>query len=181
MNPADANRLRNHIRSLNEEAVWSLLLEFFMHQDINAAKVHATGEHGMDVVAFVDSGKDVLGKGYNVLIQAKKGRLGLDRWRKEVLYQLLEAPYYDIPHANYSDHLARRVLLIVTDTATPEAQDSIKLFNRKHDITVELWELDDLIRRFDSTGFAKRKLEQITGVGQVTEDVLIPPAVGESE
>jgi len=192
MNPGAFNRLKEYIQSLEERQLWALLVEYSQKLGIRANIVHSTGEHGMDVVAFIDPSKDILGTGCNILIQAKTGQLGLEKWRKKVLYQILELPYFTIPHSNYTDHLARRVLLVVTGSATLEVQRSIKEFNKKHDITIELWEVDDLIKQFDRYDFANLKLEQITGVGypargivepptalgQPGEDVYVPPVMG---
>jgi hypothetical protein len=174
------NQLKEYIQGLTERELWALLVEYFLHLGIKADIVHSTGEHGMDVAVLIDPSNDLLGIGCNVLIQAKTGQLGLERWREKVLYQILELPYYTIPHPSYTDHLARRVLLVVTGSATLEARRSIEEFNKKHDFTIELWEIDEVIRQFDRHDFAELKLEQITGVGYPAEAVLEPPtAFGE--
>lgn len=181
MEPAALQQLRAYLESLEERQVWSLLVEYFVYQGIQAAIVHGTGEHGMDVVAYVNQEKDFLRRGYNIIAQAKTGKLDLDTWRKDVLFQILEMPYYRIPHQDYVDHLPRRVVLVVTGEITYEARNSIEEFNKKHDVTIEAFELTDLIRLFDRTGFATCKLEQITGVGQpelISAEVSPPPVVG---
>jgi hypothetical protein len=180
MEAARTKRLKEYIQALQEKDVWTLLQEYFLYRRIMASKVHAPGEHGMDVVVYINDREDLLGKGYNILIQAKTGKLTLDGWRKDILYQMLETPYYSIPHPNYQQQLARRVLLVITDTATPEARDSIIEFNKKHEVVIELWEIDDLLRHFDESGFNRVKLEEIEGVGQESlgDDVELPPTVG---
>ena len=133
----------------------------------------------MDVVASVPENLGVIGKGYNILIQAKKGKLTLDKWRKDVLYQLLETPYYRIDHPNYDSALPRRIVLIVADVATQQARESINVFNKMHDIKVELLEIDEIIYNFSRSGFGRLKLDQITGVGDLEEtEEASPPVFG---
>jgi hypothetical protein len=175
MNPMAFNRLKRYIQSLKEQELWALLVEYFWYRDMRADIVHSTGEHGMDVVVFIDPSNDSLGTGCNVLVQAKTGQLGLERWRKKVLYQILELPYYTIHHPSYTDHLARRVLLVVTGSTTLEVRRSIEEFNKKHDVTIELWEIDELVRQFDRYGFAQVILGRITKVGYPEEDIAEPP------
>lgn len=180
MRPDERELLKQYIEKLDEKQLWKLLVEYFGNLDLKADVVHSTGEHGMDVVAFIDPRSDVLGTGCNVVIQAKKGQLGLTEWR-EVLYQLLEAPYYRITHPDYSQHLARRVVLAISGSATLEARNSIQEFNNKHEVTVELWEINDLLRLFGRNEFAAWKLQQITGVGRGVLPAERPPAVGQPD
>lgn len=180
MHPQAYERLREYIIGLTESQLWALLVEYFHWRQVRADIIHSTGEHGMDVVAFFGKETDLLGTGCNVVIQAKVGRLSLGDWRKRTLYQLLELPYYTIPHPNYPEHVARRVLLVVTDDETLEARRSIKEYNKNHPIVIDLWDLNDLISQFDQHGFATVKLEQITGMGDVTDEELpVPETVGE--
>ena len=180
MEPGEHARLKEYLEALDESEIHSLLVEYFVYRRTQADIVHSTGEHGMDVVAYVDWTQDFLRKGYNVIIQAKPGGLSLDEWRREVLFQLLELPYYRIPHHNYQEHLPRRVVLVALGDITLEARNSIKEFNKKHDVTIEALGLEDLIRLFDLTGFATSKLLQITGIGQpeaeqISAEVPSPP------
>ena len=179
MDPTSQNTLKSYLESLEEDDLWYLLVEFFTFMGIKADVVHSTGEHGIDVIAFISQYDDLMGKGHNILIQAKKGKLTLDKWRKQILYQILEMPYYRIPHRDYIDHLARRVLLVVSGEVTLETRNSIDEFNKKHDVTIEYWGENDLIRVFDRSGFADKKLEQITGVGKPDVDKFSPPIVGQ--
>lgn len=176
------SRLKAYILGLGERELWALLVEYFQYLGVRADIVHSTGEHGMDVIAHYGPDQDPLGIGCNIVIQAKAGRLGLKRWRKEVLYQLLELPYYTIEQSNYPEDVARRVLLVVTGDETVEVRRSIRQYNKKHDIVIDLWDANDLIRQFGRSGFARAKLEQITGVGELEEpSIPSPPAVGDPD
>lgn len=182
MGPAEINRLKEYIEALKERELWALMVEYFQYHQVRAAIVHNPSEHGMDVVAFVPEQLGIIGRGYNILVQAKSGKLTLDKWRKEVLYQLLETPYYRIDHPNYDSALPRRILLIVAGSATQQARDSIGEYNLKHEIKVELIDLDDIIYYLGKSGFAKLKLEQITGIGDLeAPDEPTPPEFGIKE
>ena len=169
MDPATLARLRSHLKSLNEDALRALILEFYICQGVAAAIVHGTGEHGIDVLAHVDRDKDFLGRGYNLLVQVKKGDLTLPRWRDKVLGQLGEAAYYRPSHHLYMERHGRRLILLVAGSTTGPARDSIHQFNTQHEVVVEIWELDQLITLFDEAGFASSLLERITEVGTPIE------------
>lgn len=175
--------LRSHLQSLDEDALRIIILEFCMHQGARAGIVHGTGEHGIDVLAYVDSTRDRVGKGYNVLIQVKKGDLSLTRWRNEVLGQLFEATYYPVSHQLYTENHARRVVLVVIGAATGEVRNSIRMFNIRHEVTLEVYELEELIQVFEETGFASSLLDRIRAVGiaeELADGALTPPVVGEA-
>ncbi len=179
MKPYESKRLKDYIVALTERELWAVIVEYFQYLEIRAAIVHSPGEHGMDIVASVPENLGIIGRGYNILIQAKKEKLTINNWRKEVLYQLLETPYYRIDHPNFDSALPRRIILIVADVATPQARESINVFNQGHDIKVELIEIDDIILNFSRSGFGRSKLEQITGVGDSGEtEEVSPPMVG---
>jgi hypothetical protein len=179
MEPEEIQKLKEHITSLAERELWALMVEFFLHQQVRAEIVHNPSEHGIDVVAFVPENQDIIGDGYYLLVQAKKGDLSLDKWRKEVLYQLLETPYYPLSHPRFKAVLPRRIFLVVTGNATQQAKESISEFNNHHDIKIELLDINELLLTFDKTGFAKSKLQQILIFGEVdTSGEAIPPEFG---
>ncbi len=158
MNIAERTRLEKYIRSLKEDEIRKLLLSFFASRNVRAEILHASGEHGMDIVAYIEPKDDILGRGYNILVQAKIEKLTLDEWRKKVLYPLLELPYYSIRNANYIDALSRRILLVVSNEVTPEASHSIAEFNAKHEVTIDVWALNDMISEFERANFASQLL-----------------------
>ncbi len=183
MDPVTLDQLRKYLKSLSETELWSLLVEFFIAQGVMAVNVHGTGEHGIDVLAYVDPDNDFLHKGYNVLLQVKKGKLTLARWRNEVLGQIYEATYYPVPHHLYIDNHPRRVVLVLTGNLTGEARISIRAFNTRHEITLEVFELDDLIILFDETNYVSFILNKIRTVGvaiESEETEFTPPVVGQS-
>jgi len=179
MRLAEINRLKSYLEAISERELWAVITEYFQDLKIQAAIVHSPSEHGMDVVAFVPENLSIIGRGYNILVQAKSGNLTLDKWRKDVLFQLLETPYYRIDHPSFNSTHPRRIILILSGTATAQARDSIGEFNSKHQFKVELIEINDLIDYFIKSGFAKYKLEQITGVGDLEEPgETAPPEFG---
>jgi len=183
MDPVTFSQHREYLRSLPEDKLRRLLVEFFIvSRGVRAAVVHGTGEHGVDVLAYVDPTKDFLHKGYNVLIQAKRGNVTLSRWRNEVLGPLYEATYYPVSHHYYAENHARRVWLVLTGSLTPEASNSIRVFNACHDVTIEVLELDELIQLFDEFGFVDAILVRIGEMGSEMESgerALAPPVMGE--
>jgi hypothetical protein len=176
LRPCEIDLLRKHIASLTEAQIWDLLATFFISQGVRTTRLHSPGEHGMDVLACVDPGRDVLGRPHNIVIQVKPGDLTLADWRK-VLLQLLEAPYYPIGAANVEDNLPRRVVLVIAGKITPEARAGIKGYNLHHDITIESFELDEIVHLFNTTGFAEELLQQVGGLGEASP---IPEVVQES-
>lgn len=179
MNTAERAQLEEYVRSLKENQVWFLLVRFFVSRSIQAAIVHKPGEHGMDVAAFVGPEKDLLGRGYNILIQAKIDKLTEPKWRKDVLCQVPEATYSRIEHPNYVEPLARRILLVVINSATPGAVKSIADFNQKHDIKIEFLDLNDLLTLFDKDQFATDLLQEIPrGLGEGKKKTIKLPIVG---
>jgi hypothetical protein len=181
MEPEAFQRFREYLTILKERQVWDLLVEFFIYRGIHADIVHGVGEHGMDVVARVNAQKDFLQKGYYIVTQAKTGKLDIDGCR-DVLRQIIEASYYRITHPNYADCLLpRRIVLVVVGEVTEQARNSIIEYNLKHDVKIEVFALNDLIKLFADTGFAAIKWEQVTGVGQpelIRAEVSAPPEVG---
>jgi hypothetical protein len=148
-----------------------------------AVEVHGTGEHGIDVLAYVNPDNDFLHKGYNVLLQVKKGDLTLARWRNEVLGQICEATYYPVSHYHYIDNHLRRVVLVLTGKLKGEARNSIRAFNTRHEVTLEVFELDDLITLFDERNYISFILDRIRTVGvaiESEETEFTPPVVGQS-
>ncbi len=182
MGRASAIRLKSLVSRLTEPEVWNLLRAYFhIHLNHKADIVHGTGEHGNDVVVHVNSKMDILGKGYYILIQAKKGNLTLAKWRK-ILFQLLELPYFTIPHHEYRDrNLARRILLVVTGSIDTETRESIAEFNSCHDATIDVWALDDLVEKINGTKIARELLQVNTRIGETRQKVTSPPALGESD
>jgi hypothetical protein len=158
--------LESHISGLKEDELWDLLKKFFKyHLKLDTYHRHSPSEHGMDLVVKVDRGRDLLGTGYVVVIQAKAGKLRLGDWRK-VLAQLLEAPYFRIPRPQVFDQcLARRLLLVISGSPTPEAQEGIDEFNKKHDFKVEVWEIEKIIDEFDRWDFDSWLMTEIEKVG----------------
>ena len=161
----------NHLEKLNETELREIIVNFFIsngHATTRAHVIHGSCEHGIDIVVNVSPDNDLLGRGFNVIIQTKTGKLTLDNWRKNVLCQLLETLYYDINHPNYHDDLSRRILLIVSGSVTEQARNSIKQYNRKHPIPIDLWEIGDIIIQFNKTKFSNEILKTITRVGTPT-------------
>jgi hypothetical protein len=164
MESDEYSRLKKYLKSLDEKELWDVLIRYFDTEEVEADLLHSPGEHGMDLVVSVDRERDLLGKGYIVVVQAKTGKLGLSEWRN-VLLQLLETPYYDIPLTGYDQKMARRLLLVVAGSSTEQARNGISEWNEKHDHKVEVWDIYKLIRQFARTSFASQKLSEITTVG----------------
>lgn len=180
MNPDIADFIRDYLSSLSERDLWFTVTDFLLTLGLRAAVVHGSDEHGVDIVAHVTEGIDALKRGYNVVIQVKKGNVGLPEWRTQILGQLCEATYYPVTHECLVEHRARRVLLFSTGKLTNEARNAIRQFNLRHDTTIEVYELDDLVRWIGDTPFGEYLIQRTQGVGDkglIPEH--IPPAVGE--
>jgi hypothetical protein len=162
MKPEETKLLRSLVSRRSEKYVYDILYDYFyLHLKQKAAIVHGEGEHGLDVVIRVDSGKDIIGKDNYILIQAKTGKLTLSKCRK-ILYQVFELPYHPISHREYKDAtLSRRILLVVTGSVTKEADDAISEFNSHHEAKIEVWTLDDLIGMIGDTSVGRDLFDQV--------------------
>ena len=73
--------------------------------------------------------------------------------------------------------------MVLTGKLKGEARNSIRAFNTRHEVTLEVFELDDLITLFDERNYISFILDRIRTVGvaiESEETEFTPPVVGQS-
>lgn len=145
MPDSDRDRLRQHLNSLTEDGLRSVLMAFFRDTMGRPADLHGTAEHGIDIAVRVPTDKDLVGKGLYLLVQVKCRNITASRWRNEVLGQLCESSYYPIRHQEFTEDLARRLILVTTGRLEQEVRQSVVEYNDRHRLKVEVFELEDLV------------------------------------
>lgn len=136
----------------SEDELRIILRNIFRARLGEAIIYHGSGEHGLDIAVIARSDLDPFGKEQLLLIQVKKGKITLDKWRKGLCGQLAELYSRQIPRGDLS--IARRILLIVIGELTSEVQGAIDDWNTRQPIPIETLDTyglaEFLLRHFDS-------------------------------
>ena len=186
MNHANISLVKKYLMDMSEEQLWDFIFSYFLNKSIKIVKVHGIREHGIDLVARIDKEPWIASNGFYICIQAKVGKVTLADWRKNLLYQLLEVPYYPINQAGFIADLPRRIFLIVNNEITDEARASIIAWNEKHDLKVEYLDINGILETINQDGYIWEILAQIEKVGDAIEDEItgiksVGEDVGEKE
>lgn len=146
----DIKQVLKFLNSLTENDLRSLLYAF-LYEHISKGKVqmyHGTGEHGVDIVASVDKEFDPIDKNETLLIQVKKGDISLREWRRNLYGQMSEVFCSSISPPGVIEPTVRRIVLVCIGTLKPEVYDSIRMWNEKIPIPIEILDSVDLSTLF---------------------------------
>lgn len=154
-----------YIQRRSEDELRFIISNFFCKEfnSISLSKlVHGSFERGADVILCFDRERDILGRGFLVLIQVKKGNVDLPIWRKSLHSQLYECYDREIntqPHT--STDIPRRVVLITSGIIVDKVQYCITRMNKKNHIPIETFDGPQFATLLNDKGYRKKDIQPL--------------------
>lgn len=147
-------------RYLHENELRFIISNFFCKEfdSVSLSKlVHGSFERGADVILCFDKEIDVLGRGFIILIQVKKGNIDLPTWRKSLHSQLFECYDREVNTQPYTSmDVPRRVVLITSGIISEPVQYRITRINKKNHIPIETFDGSQFATLMNKKGYRGR-------------------------
>ncbi|MEM2159749.1 MAG: restriction endonuclease [Candidatus Nitrosotenuis sp.] len=137
-------KIKNYIKQLNEDDFRTVLKSFLEMKCGYAELWHSSAEHGVDIVALYKKEFDFVKRDITILVQVKKGRIGLKELRTNIFGQMSEMFVRQITTQPFHPFNPRRLLLIISGELSLESRNLIKSWNEKMPLPIELIEIDEI-------------------------------------
>lgn len=150
-----------YLKSLKEDDLRAIIFYYFNTRISNSKTElhHGSGEHGLDILSYIDHDLDPLNQGEVLYIQVKCGDINCTEWVDKISGQLYSALRTHKSPQNIDENLPKRLILMTNGNISPEAKDAITEWNNYEHIPVLWFDLLSLSNFFITNNVQRKDLE----------------------